>query len=46
MRQLVEAGIITRERRGRFSYYSLVSDALTNIASLVAAPNSKAPAAA
>jgi ArsR family transcriptional regulator, arsenate/arsenite/antimonite-responsive transcriptional repressor len=45
LRQLVEAGIITRERRGRFSYYSLVSGALSNIASLVAAPEGNVAAA-
>jgi ArsR family transcriptional regulator len=45
LRQLGEAGIIERERRGRYSFYSLVDGALSNIASLVAAPNRKAAAA-
>jgi ArsR family transcriptional regulator, arsenate/arsenite/antimonite-responsive transcriptional repressor len=38
LRQLVDAGIISRSRQGRFSYYSLVDDALRNVASLLAPP--------
>jgi ArsR family transcriptional regulator len=38
LRQLVEAGIVTRERRGRYSYYSLVPGALRQVAALVAEP--------
>jgi ArsR family transcriptional regulator len=45
LRQLVDAGIIERERRGRYSFYALVDGALWNIASLVAAPNRRAAAA-
>jgi ArsR family transcriptional regulator len=36
LKQLVDAGVISRERRGRFSYYSLVEGALDRIAALVA----------
>jgi ArsR family transcriptional regulator, arsenate/arsenite/antimonite-responsive transcriptional repressor len=36
LKQLVDAGVIVRERRGRFSYYSLVTGALDHIAALVA----------
>ncbi len=28
MRQLVEAGIVTRQRRGKWAYYAIVTDAL------------------
>jgi ArsR family transcriptional regulator len=45
LRQLVEAGIISRERRGRYSYYSLVDGTLNHIASLVAEPAKVAAAA-
>ncbi|MEJ7568506.1 MAG: metalloregulator ArsR/SmtB family transcription factor [Gaiellaceae bacterium] len=45
LRQLVEAGVITRERRGRYSYYSLVDGALNHIAALVAESGEKAAAA-
>jgi ArsR family transcriptional regulator len=38
LRQLVEAGIIMRERRGRYSYYSLVPGSLRQVAALVAEP--------
>ena len=37
LKQLVDAGVIGRERRGRYSYYSLVDGALNHIAGLVAA---------
>ena len=36
LKQLVDAGVIKRERRGRYSYYRLVEDALNQIAALVA----------
>jgi ArsR family transcriptional regulator, arsenate/arsenite/antimonite-responsive transcriptional repressor len=45
LRQLIEAGIITRERRGRYSYYSLVPGALSHIAALVTEPTGTAAAA-
>jgi ArsR family transcriptional regulator, arsenate/arsenite/antimonite-responsive transcriptional repressor len=35
LKQLVDAGVIARERRGRYSYYSLVDGALDHIAALV-----------
>jgi len=44
LRQLVEAGIISRERRGRYSYYSLVDGALNRVAALVAVPTELAAA--
>ena len=44
LKQLVGAGVIVRERRGRFSYYSLVAGALDQIAALVAPPRERAAA--
>lgn len=38
LKQLVDAGVITRERRGRYSYYTLVGGALDHVAELVAVP--------
>jgi ArsR family transcriptional regulator, arsenate/arsenite/antimonite-responsive transcriptional repressor len=38
LKQLVEAGVLSRERRGRYSYYALVEGALDHIAALVAVP--------
>jgi ArsR family transcriptional regulator, arsenate/arsenite/antimonite-responsive transcriptional repressor len=38
LKQLVDAGVIARERRGRYSYYSLVDGALDHVAELVAVP--------
>jgi ArsR family transcriptional regulator len=38
LKQLVDAGVIVRERHGRYSYYALVEDALDHIAELVALP--------
>src|SRR5215207_4367765 len=35
---LVDAGILTREQRGRWAYYRLVPDALDSIARLIARP--------
>jgi ArsR family transcriptional regulator len=35
LKQLVDSGVIVRERRGRYSYYSLVDGALDHIAALV-----------
>lgn len=31
MKQLVEAGLVTREQRGRWAYYRLVEDTLTSL---------------
>jgi ArsR family transcriptional regulator len=36
LKQLVDAGVIERERRGRYSYYALADGALDHIAALVA----------
>lgn len=44
LKQLVDAGVISRERRGRYSYYALVAGALSQIAALVAVPDEKAAA--
>jgi ArsR family transcriptional regulator len=44
LKQLVDAGVITRERRGRFSYFALVDGALNKIAALVAEPAGRAAA--
>ena len=38
LKQLVDAGVIVRERRGRYSYYALVEGALDHVAALVALP--------
>jgi ArsR family transcriptional regulator len=38
LKQLIDAGVITRERRGRYSYYRLVDGALDHVAELVAVP--------
>ncbi|WP_375480803.1 ArsR/SmtB family transcription factor [uncultured Jatrophihabitans sp.] len=32
MKQLVDAGLITREQRGKWAYYSVVSEALESLA--------------
>jgi len=45
LKQLVEAGMIARERRGRYSYYTLSEGALEHIATLVAGPNAEKAAA-
>jgi ArsR family transcriptional regulator len=42
LKQLVDAGVITRERRGRYSYYALVDGVLDHIATLVALPEQAA----
>jgi ArsR family transcriptional regulator len=38
LKQLVDSGVVARERRGRYSYYALVAGALDQIAALVAPP--------
>jgi ArsR family transcriptional regulator len=43
LKQLADAGLISRERRGTFAYYRLVPGALEGLSALLAAP---APAAA
>ena len=45
LKQLVDAGVIVRDRRGRYSYYSLVEGALNHIAALVTVPGAGAAAA-
>ena len=44
LKQLVDAGVIVRERRGRYSYYALVDGVLNQIAALVALPGEQAAA--
>jgi ArsR family transcriptional regulator, arsenate/arsenite/antimonite-responsive transcriptional repressor len=38
LRLLVEAGILTREQRGKWAYYKLVPDTLNALAGLIASP--------
>lgn len=38
LKQLVEAGLLERERRGTFAYYSLAPGALEHIGDLLAVP--------
>lgn len=38
LKQLVEAGLLEREKRGTFAYYSLAPGALERIGDLLAAP--------
>jgi ArsR family transcriptional regulator len=38
LKQLIDAGVIVRERRGRYSYYTLAGGALDHVAELVAVP--------
>ena len=45
LKQLVDAGVIVRERRGRYSYYSLVEGSLDHIAALVSERPASAAAA-
>jgi ArsR family transcriptional regulator len=44
LKQLVDAGVIVRERSGRYSYYALVDGVLNRIAALVAHPTERAAA--
>ncbi len=45
LKQLVAAGVIARERRGRYSYYSLADGVLNHIAALVGQPAGRRVAA-
>jgi ArsR family transcriptional regulator len=45
LKQLVEAGIISRARRGRYSFYALVPGALDHVATLVGGPRGQVAAA-
>jgi ArsR family transcriptional regulator len=38
MKQLLDAGIVTRERRGTYAYYSLAPAAIENVRSLLELP--------
>lgn len=38
MRQLVEAGLLSREQRGKWAYYRVVDTALTGLADALRAP--------
>lgn len=38
LKRLVEAGVIVRERRGRYAYYALAAGALDQIATLIGGP--------
>jgi ArsR family transcriptional regulator, arsenate/arsenite/antimonite-responsive transcriptional repressor len=44
LKQLVDSGVIVRERRGRYSYYALVDGVLNQIAALVSQPGEQAAA--
>ena len=39
LRLLVEAGILSREQRGKWAYYKLVPDTLNALAGLIASPS-------
>ena len=38
LKQLLDAGIIARERRGKFAYFSVTPGALEHVSDLLAAP--------
>ena len=38
LKQLLDAGIVEREKRGAFAYFSLATDALEHIRGLLAQP--------
>src|SRR5436190_3048112 len=44
LKVLVDAGILTREQRGKWAYYRLVPNTLDNIARLVSATEAMTPA--
>lgn len=44
LKQLVEAGLIARKRRGTYSYFSLVPGALDSVREVFSAPNPRRPA--
>lgn len=39
LKLLVDAGILTREQRGKWAYYRLVHDILNTLAGLIASPS-------
>jgi ArsR family transcriptional regulator len=45
LKQLADAGVISRERHGRYSYYSLAEGVLDHIAALVSGSRTEASAA-
>jgi ArsR family transcriptional regulator len=45
LKQLSDAGLITREKRGTYAYYRMAAGALTSVAGLLAAPAPKRAAA-
>ncbi len=44
MRRLVEAGLVTREQRGKWAYYAVVEDALRALSSALGGPEPAATA--
>jgi ArsR family transcriptional regulator, arsenate/arsenite/antimonite-responsive transcriptional repressor len=44
LKQLVEAGLLQREKRGTFAYYTLTPGVLERIGDLLIAPSAAAPA--
>ncbi len=44
LKQLVDAGVVMREQRGRYAHYALVDGVLNQIAALVAQPSGRAAA--
>lgn len=46
LKLLVDAGLLVRERRGRFSFYSLVPGSLDRLGELVRGPSAATPRAA
>src|SRR3954462_3329847 len=46
LKQLLDAGIITRERRGKFAYFSVTAGALQRVGELLAPPATTTPLAA
>jgi ArsR family transcriptional regulator len=45
LKQLADAGLVSRERRGTFAYYRLLPGALDRVATLLAAPTPAVAAA-
>jgi ArsR family transcriptional regulator len=45
MRQLVEAGLVTREQRGKWAYYAVVPEALESLGRALGSPTAAAASA-
>jgi ArsR family transcriptional regulator len=45
LKQLVDAGLISREQRGKWAYYRMVEGMLSSVADALRAPNSAQPVA-